>query len=83
MSAAREAARAGDDISPGSKSFWDLIHNLLTTATEAVELVQQEVAVEQTAPQSRVCVVCTGPVYKRHAKGRWPIYCDTCSLADR
>lgn len=78
-------ARGGESIRPGSPPFWVLISEHLAEISDVLTIVQDEVDQEivVTDSETRKCVVCEGPVFKRHKKGRWPIYCENCSLSDR
>jgi hypothetical protein len=82
---AREAARTGESILPGSEQFWLLVAVHLREVSDLLTDIQAEVDEEVVASQSeaRECIVCRGPVVKRHKKGRWPLYCEHHSLADR
>lgn len=83
---AREMARDGKDVAPGSASFWQLMGGHLAEVGDLLGTVNEEVREEQEAnlgKTTRSCVVCEEPVVKRHKRGRWPLYCDTCKLKDR
>jgi maltooligosyltrehalose synthase len=81
----RKAVEHGEDVLPGTPKFWEICGGHLLAVSEIVQTVQQEVEEERAAQdtEARACVVCEGPIVRRYRRGRWPIYCDTCSLKDR
>lgn len=78
-------ARRGQDVSPLGAKFWDLAGVNLGYLAEVMTLIQEEADEERKAStgEKRFCVVCKDPLVRRHPRGRWPIYCDTCSIKDR
>lgn len=86
LTEARDSARGGADVAPGSSRFWELIGRHLAELGELLTLVNEEVKEERDANSGksvRSCIACGGEVIKRHVRGRWPLYCDECKLSDR
>lgn len=84
VNAVRKAARDGEDVRPGTEQFWGLMGRHLVGVSEVFTMIHDEVSEERRAAsgETRACVVCGGAVVRRYRRGRWPIYCETCSLSD-
>lgn len=81
----RAIARKNGSIAMSDEAFWDILRSHYGEIANLAALVSDEVENEREAKtdETRTCIVCDGPVVKRHVRGRWPLYCDTCSLKDR
>lgn len=85
MKQLRAIALKNGAITLSDEDFWDLCRSHYGELANLAALVNEEVANEAEARTSEVrgCIVCDAPVVKRHVRGRWPLYCDGCSLNDR
>lgn len=83
VKAAKELARAGGDVSPGTPEYYDLMGQAIREIGMLLQTIQVEVWEEQQAgaEETRQCITCQGTIIKKHKRGRWPIYCENCSAA--
>lgn len=82
LAQAREAAREGHDVRPGTPHFWELMAAHMAVVSDLCAAVASEHDIEATAmgEEARTCesADCGNQVFKKHVRGRWPLYCETC-----
>lgn len=77
---AKRLARDGEDIRVGTEAFWKMFSDHMIRVSELLDELHEEVIneVEASGNDLRFCD-CGNQIYKKHKRGRWPVYCDDCN----